>query len=215
MQGQCVSQSETVIAALGIGFCLLLAGDDLGNQRATTPIGIVSAHFEACEGIARMEIKGVKFAVSRVVCSVDGILAIAQLEAYGETRGIREIFAPVDPKRVAVSMSHVIGYAGDCIVSIAVEGFGIVDGAGKAAAAEDVGGEVDSGGIGNGLVVGIGAGLVDVDCGIVGNEIGTVKEAGEGSVSSQSPAMVGTGHIAVICVVSGCDGASQVRGQLA
>src|SRR5580698_2896420 len=108
--------------------------------------------------------------LSAFVGSVDGIIAVAELKGCRDAGLVRKVFAPTDAKRIAAAVGNKVGQAGDCVVSFAVEGLVVSDGAREPAAAEDVGGGVDSAGAGDGLKVRVGARLIQVDGSIVGEK---------------------------------------------
>src|ERR1035437_9148611 len=107
-----------------------------------------------------MEVERMKRVAALIVSPVHRIVAVPHLETRRETGHVWKVLAPVDAKCIAVAMGHVIGEARNSVVAFAVVSLGIADRTGKAAATEDVSGNVNAAGIGNGLEVGIGPRLV-------------------------------------------------------
>ena len=92
-----------------------------------------------------------KRVVSLIVGPVHRVLAVAHLEARRESRRVGKIFAPIDTKRIAIAVGHIICEPRNSVVPFAVVSRGIVNRTGEFAAAEDVGGKVDPAGIGDGF----------------------------------------------------------------
>src|SRR5579871_3599254 len=105
------------------------------------------------------------------VGAVDGVSAGALLIAYGQARDILHMLAPADAEDVGVPVAGIIRHTRYPEVSLAVKNIGKADRSGEIAAGEDGGGGIHAAGIGDGLIIGVRAGLIVERLDIEGKEI--------------------------------------------
>src|SRR5208337_3537833 len=122
--------------------------------------------------IHRTDIERAKVRSVTSVLPVDRGVVAALLVAYQEARIGRHVNPPTYGQSIAVPVGRVIQGTRDAKGPVAVVDFGVTDGTGIIAAAEDVGSEIHSSGVGIRLIGGIQARLVVKGIDVEGKEIG-------------------------------------------